>query len=84
VQHLLGGVAQLGQRADPHHAARALQRVELALGLHDPLRIGLQVREAAGEPLQAVAGFLDEEGNEIGELRVQGCPGIRSWSNCRR
>jgi hypothetical protein len=41
------------------------------------------VGDEGGEPLQSVAGFLYEEGDEIGELRVQGRPGIRSWSNCR-
>ncbi len=84
VQNLLGRVAQLGQGADLHHPPRPFERVQLALDLHHRLGVGLQVGDAGGEPLQAVAGFLYEEGYEIGELRVHSRPGVRSWSNCRR
>jgi hypothetical protein len=81
LKHLLGGVAQLGESGDPHHAAGAFQGVQLALDLDRRLGIGLHARHAGGEALQTVAGFLDEEGDEISELRVQGRPGVRSSSS---
>ncbi len=72
VEDLLGGVAELGQRGDLEHPPRALQRVELALDLDPGVLVRLQQGNAGGEPLDPVAGFLDEQRDEIGELGIHG------------
>jgi hypothetical protein len=48
--------------------------MELALDLDDRLGVRLDLRQERGQPLDAVAGFLDEERDEIGELWIHKAP----------
>ncbi len=62
-QHLLGGVAELGESAELEHAAGALDRVQLALGLDHRLGLVFEPRQRRRQALDPVFGLLDEEGD---------------------
>ena len=69
---LLGGVAELGERRDRHHAAGALQGVQLALDLDQGSRPAGELRHEIRESLQALARLGDEDRHELEKLVVHG------------
>jgi len=72
VQDLLCRVAELGEGAQPHHAPRTLERVQLAAGLDRRLGIVGQARQAERQLVEALARLLDEQRHQVRELVFHG------------
>ena len=72
LQPALGAVTEVGDRRQPEHAPRALDRVELAPCLGGGARIAGHAPRQRRQPLEACARLADEQRHEVGKLSVHG------------